>query len=182
MLPCDFILPEVKVCMHVYLELPFFFKYSVSLLSFHQNIYWTWHTVSTFAFCLCTLVGAAVEQAGWSTNSWQYIKYDCISVFWTDCSVSLPSHTELPQHGPPEPHVLSWCRPAQCSHYQYLPHRPQLHAESLRGTWAALQQPGHWAGRGPAGHGPRADSRRTERTGPATTAASAADETHQCTW
>lgn len=95
----------------------------------------------------------------------------------------LPSHAELPQHRTSEPHVLSWSGPAQYSHHQYLsPHRPQLHAESLRSTWATLQQPGHRAGPGPTGQRPRTDCRCPERTVPATTAAPTADETHQCTW
>lgn len=152
-------------------------KYSTSLLWFHQQtLIWAWHTVSAFAFCLCTLAGVAVEQDGILYWVWLYLSV-------SDFSFALNSQAELPQYWPPEPHVLSWCGPAQCSHHQYLnPHRPELHAESLCCTWAALQQPGHWAGPDTAGLGPSTDSWRSERTGPATTAASTADEIHQCTW
>lgn len=53
---------------------------------------------------------------------------------------SLFSQAQFPEYRPPEPDGLSWCGPAHCSQHQYLnPHRPQLYAEGLRSTWAALQ-------------------------------------------
>ena len=67
-------------CIHLYLVLPVWniLSFCCDFTKTDSPIYWTWHTVSAFAFCLCTLAGAEVEQDGIIYWVWLYLSdFNC---------------------------------------------------------------------------------------------------------